>query len=264
MTRLLPAPSTVVRALFASAALIGLVGALGVARPDLMLVEHVAFEGQSESSRAELRHLSDIRSGDRIWEVDVDQVARGVERHPWVRRAHVHRQFPDTVVVRVEEHVPVALLHYESRDADGSDGRLYYVAEDGSVFLTASGADLDYPSLTGISPSLEARHPGLPRLVVRDALHLLQTLDARDVVSRDQISEVAFRETRGFTVHVGQARIVFALTDVPEQVRRLAALLDSGTVDLDQPLHVDLGPKTVAIVRPLDPAGLSDPSPTEG
>jgi cell division protein FtsQ len=249
MPRLFSASSTVVRSLFVSAVLIGLVGTLGATRPNLMLVEHVAFEGHGEATAPELRHLADIRNGDRIWEVDIDRVARGVERHPWVRRAHVHRQFPDTVVVRVEEHRPVALLHYGTTDGGG---RLYYVAEDGTVFLPADGTDLDHPSLTGITADLEARHPGLPRLVVRDALHLVDALDAGGVLSSDRISEVAFRETRGFTVHAGKARILFALTDVPEQVRRLSALLDSGTVDLDRPLHVDLGPETVAIVRPLD------------
>ena len=237
--------ATVVRALLASAFGLTVVGALAAVRPDLMLVEHVRFEGAEQASWAELRHLSDIRNGDRIWEIDADRIARNVERHPWVRQATVRRSFPDTVVVRLEEHRPVALLHYDT---------LYYVGADGSVFLPADTSDLDYPSLTGITPDLEGQHPALPRLVVRDALALIDALDTRGLVQRDRVHEVQFVASRGFTVRAGNARILFGLSNTEEQLDRLALLLQQGRVDLSRPLHVDLGPKSVAIVRPLDPA----------
>ncbi|MEZ4317571.1 MAG: FtsQ-type POTRA domain-containing protein [Myxococcota bacterium] len=237
--------STVVRALLLGAFVVGVGGVLAAVRPDLMLVEHVRFEGLDQARWAELRHLSDIRNGDRIWEVDPDRIARGVERHPWVRRATVRRQLPDTVVVHVEEHHPVALLHM---------GELYYVGADGSIFLTARNDDLDYPSITGITPELEKQHPALPRLVVRDALALIDALDSRGLVHRDRIHEVQFAPTRGFTVWAGEARILFGLSNTDEQLDRLATLLSHGRVDLSRPLHVDLGPKSLAIVRALDPA----------
>jgi len=237
--------ATVARALFTGSIGVAVVGAGLALRPDLMLVEHVQFGGNDAATAAQLRHLSEIRNGVRIWEVDPDRIARAVERHPWVSRATVSVRFPDTVVVEVEEHHPVALLHY---------GELYYVAADGSVFLPADTDDLDYPSLTGITPALEAQHPSLPRLVVRDALELIGSLDARGIIDRDRIDEVAFFPSRGFTVTAGRSRILFGLTHREEQLDRLASLLSDGRVDLDRPLHIDLGPESVAIVRPLAPA----------
>jgi hypothetical protein len=215
-------------------------------RPDCMVVERVTFEGSTHAGPAALRHLSEIRSGATIWSIDLDASARGVERHPWVRSARAFRQWPDGVVVVIEEHVPVAVLHYD---------QLYYVDKHGLPFLGGQLPDLDFPNLTGISTALELRHPGLPDLVVRDALALMAALEDRELLVHDDISEVAFSETRGFTVHVGQSRVLFGLDDRERQLDRLVKLVDRAAVDLLQPTWVDLGPAEVAIVRPLTPAG---------
>lgn len=214
-----------------------------VARPDCMLVERVVFEGRARAGEAALRHLADIPNGTTIWTVDLEAAARGVERHPWVRRARAVREWPDRVVVEIEEYEPVALLHYD---------RTYYVDRDGTPFLADATGDLDYPSITGIGPDLERAHPDLPRLAVRDALRLIDALDARGLLTRDRISEVAFSRTRGFTVHGPGARFAFGVDDLERKLDRLERLVAEGQVDPSAPLMVDLAPETVAIVRPLD------------
>lgn len=227
-----------------------------VVRPDQLYVERVVFEGQVRATPAELRHLADLRNGTTIWGVDLDRITAGVQRHPWVERVEAERRLPNTVVVRVEEYAPVALLSFD-------DG-LYYIDDSGVPFLKADSADLDHPVLTGIDAALERAHPELPRLVIRDALWLLDEIDARKLLSRDRVSEVAFHRTHGFTIRtVGAhgehhtAEVLMALSDYERQLRRLAALLDRG-VDLTESLHVDLAPERVAIVRPqqVSPSGL--------
>jgi hypothetical protein len=96
-------------------------------RPDLMLVEHVVFEGQHRSTVQSLRHLSDVHEGTRVWEVDLGETANALERHPWVKKARVHRVWPDQLRVELEEHEPTAVLVYEglflSRRFGGACGR---------------------------------------------------------------------------------------------------------------------------------------------
>lgn len=230
-----------------AAALISGVFAGGVLlRPDLLFVERVQFVGQSSATVPELRHLADLPNGTRIWEVDTERVARAVERHPWVRSASVRRVFPDRVEVEVEEHVPVALLHLD---------RLLYVDGHGEAFLDADGRDLDYPSITGVTPDLARLHPALPQKAVASALKLLDALDTRGYIARDLVDEVHFSRTRGFTVHTRGSRVLFAHEGLDGQLERLGSLLTSGAVDLDRPTHVDLGPRSVAIVRPLGAPG---------
>ena len=145
-----------------------------------------------------LRHLADLRNGTTMWSVDLARVSAGVQRHPWVERVHAKRRFPNTVVVTVEEYEPVALLAYD-------DG-LYYLDDGGTPFLRADSGDLDYPVLTGIDTALERSNPNLPRLVIRDALWLLDEIDSRSLLGRDVISEIGFHRTHGFTVHTGGPR----------------------------------------------------------
>jgi len=224
----------------------GAAALFAVARPDLALVEHVEFQGAERSSPVALRHLADIRNGTTMWRVDLRRAQRGAEAHPWVRSARVYRKLPDTVVVEVEEYEPVALLHHNG---------LFYVDRSGAVFLRARTDELDYPVITGIDQALERAHPDLPRLVLRDTLWLLETLDSRGLVSRSQVSEIAFSRTRGFTAHLGGgAELRFGLEGLDRQVDRLSVLLGEG-VDLGEPVLVDLAPASVAIVRPLGVRG---------
>ena len=211
-------------------------------RPDCMVVEQVHFEGAHHAGPGALRHLADLRNGTTIWSVDLEALSRGVERHPWVRSARAFRSWPTDVVVVVEEHEPAAILHYDA---------MYYVNQEGVPFLRGDLPDLDHPHLTGLDPKLERQHPGLPGLVVRDALELISGLEQAGLASRDTISEVAFSDTRGFTVHTGSSRILFGLDGLDTQIERLEALVDRGAVDLEAPTWVDLGPANVAIVRPL-------------
>lgn len=221
-----------------------------IVRPDRMMVEEVRFEGNERASWAELRHLVNVRNGSSIWRVDLDAISRGAAAHPWVKRARAVRRYPATIEVEVEEFQPVALLHFDSQ--------FYYVDSSGAVFLTATNDDLDYPIISGVDTELERRHPDLPGLVMADALWLLQTLDDRNLVSAQQVSEVSFSRTRGMTVqlrgssaHGRTAHILFGLGHFERQVQHLASLLDDG-LDLTRPLSIDLAPAAVAIVRPLD------------
>jgi hypothetical protein len=212
-----------------------------VLRPDQMLVEHLAVEGATEAGEAELRHLVELRNGTRIWQVDTDRIAALAEAHPWVRHAEARIDWPDTVTLTVEERHAVAVLH---RD------RALYVDEDGTPFLAATSDRLDLPHLTGFTEDLEALHPQLPGLAVRDALWLLERLESRGLTTAS-VSEVAFSPARGFTVHHGQARLVFGHGELPRQLDRLERLVREEGLDPAGPTWVDLAPATVAIVRPL-------------
>jgi cell division protein FtsQ len=213
-------------------------------RPDLVLVEHVEFSGVRNADQRALRHLAGIENGTTMWGVDLAAARAGVLHHPWIRGARAERIWPDTVRITVDERTPVALLSY---------GSTWYVDELGEPFLEATSGDLDYPLITGIDPSLEQKHPDLPRLAVRDALWLLSTLPARHLVPADAVSQIDFSSRRGWTMTVGRSQLVFGLEDLPRQADRLERLERDQGIDLSQPILVDLAPETVAIVRPLSP-----------
>ena len=87
----------------------------------------------------------------------------------------------------------------------------------------------------------------------RSLTGLLERLEARGLTT-EPVSEVAFSPSRGFTVHHGQARLVFGHGELPRQLDRLERLVREEALDLAGPTWVDLAPSTVAIVRPLPAA----------
>lgn len=211
-------------------------------RPDLWMVEHVVFEGTARADRDVLRHLAHLPSGTPLWRVDRAAVAASVQTHPWIRDATVTVEWPDRVRVVVEEHQVAALLV--------RDDALYALGRTGDVFVEAARTDLDHPLLTGFTPEVEQRRRGFQRLAAPDAIAIIDGLDARGLVSRSDVSEVAFSPTSGFTVYTRGARIEFAHGELERQLDRLSALVSEG-LDLRTAVHVDVAPRSVAILRPL-------------
>ena len=235
------------RQLFAGIALTTLGFGIFVLRPDLMVVEHIQFDGHSRAGAIELRHLSEFRNGTTMFGVDAESIVRSIERHPWVKEASAELQWPGTLRVEILEYEPVALVHYD---------RLYYVDGAGAVILRASDEDLDYPVFTGMGQALEGVHPDLPGVVLRDATWLLQSLVADGSLVAADISEIHFSRERGFTVHAERSQIVFGVEQLERRIQRLGLMLEHG-LKLGQPLVVDLASDSVAIVRPKYNPGIT-------
>jgi len=135
-------------ALFALAVLALLAGGLWwlAQRPDFALKtirveqsEHVPMRYVSTST---IRHTALPRIEGNFFTTDLEEVKSAFEAVPWVRRASVRREWPATLVVTLEEHVPFATW--------GDDGRL--VSVHGEVFtanLAEAEEDGELPALSG-------------------------------------------------------------------------------------------------------------------
>ena len=100
-----------------------LLGAVGQFTRFLMSAEvvHIEIEGMDRASEVSIRHLADLREGDRLLGLDLERVVNSVKRHPWVAEAQIKRKFPSTVRIQVQEHQPVLLLAHRG---------LFFVADD--------------------------------------------------------------------------------------------------------------------------------------
>ena len=83
-------------------------------------------------------HLSES-----FFEVDVDVLQQVTEDLPWVARAAVHRVWPDTLLIKVEEHAPVARW--------GEDG---LVSDQGVLFYPQGALPEGLPMLEGVDGQL--------------------------------------------------------------------------------------------------------------
>ena len=87
-------------------------------------------------TEAQIRLVAERRVHGTFFTVDLERVRSSLERLPWVREARVERRWPDTLVVSLVEHVPLARWN---------DTAL--VSEAGEVFVAALNQPL--PRLSG-------------------------------------------------------------------------------------------------------------------
>jgi cell division protein FtsQ len=177
------------RVLLAVLALVGL-GVAGVrfdgwARTSPRFALHsVQLVGAQRATEAELLGLAGVQKGANLWTLDAQEVARAMAGHPWVSAVDVRRALPDTLQIRVEEHVPAALAVM---------GDLYVVDAEGVPFKKVSSSDaLDLPLITGVTREEAARAPEDTAGRFRTALGLIATW-AR-TIERPGLSEVHLEE----------------------------------------------------------------------
>lgn len=145
-------------------------------------VQGVQVEGTEKLSDAHIRAAAAVPEGDALATVDLDRIRTRVEALAGVRSADVTRQWPDQVLVRVEEREAVAVVEI--------GGRLQGMDEDGVVFEDYAKAPGDLPRVeTGADTGSEALREGALVIAALPS-DLAATVDHVEVATVDEISLV--------------------------------------------------------------------------
>lgn len=90
-----------------------------------LAVNDIRIEGRVQTDPRDVRAVIDARRGSPILAFDPYAAKAELERLPWVRRATVERRLPDTIVVQLDERVPLALWQRQGRftliDSEGKE-----------------------------------------------------------------------------------------------------------------------------------------------
>lgn len=92
----------------------------------LLAAATIEIEGARNADVEALRAAARDALDGNLFGADLDRVAQAVRRHAWVGRVQVQRRLPGTLVVRIEESVPCALLvlHGEAFLIDTAGARI--------------------------------------------------------------------------------------------------------------------------------------------
>lgn len=93
-------------------------------------------------TEAQIRLVAERQVRGTFFTVDLERVRSSLEKLPWVREARVERRWPDTLVVSLTEHVPLARWNNDA-----------LVSEAGTVFVAAVADRL--PRLSGPEDSAD-------------------------------------------------------------------------------------------------------------
>jgi len=145
-------------------------------------VDTVRVENRVRTSEEEIVALSDVRPGNNIFELDLARIGRKIEENPWVQTARVQRVFPRTVVIRVEERSPRAVINLDY---------LYYLDTNGEIFKVLEAHDsLDYPVVTGVERKDLLERPEVMRQKLQEVIELIDELQGRKVFTLADVSEI--------------------------------------------------------------------------
>lgn len=113
---------------------------------DFFHVRRIEYEGVRYARIAELMSLLRVDTLQSIWQ-PLDSLSARLERHDMVSSASVHRRLPSTLLVRVTERVPIALVR-------GENG-LQVVDDEGRVLpIDLLRTPLDLPIVPGSDSAL--------------------------------------------------------------------------------------------------------------
>ncbi|MBI1245917.1 MAG: FtsQ-type POTRA domain-containing protein [Alphaproteobacteria bacterium] len=90
-----------------------------------LAVNEVRIDGRVESEMRDVRAVIDARKGSPILAFDPYAAKAELEKLPWVRTATVERRLPGTIVVQLDERIPLALWQRHGRftviDSEGKE-----------------------------------------------------------------------------------------------------------------------------------------------
>ena len=103
-------------------------GVFSIYQSDLFKITTVTVEGNDRLSDESVRVAASIPEEETLLRLSTPEIEERIKRDPWVSAATVSRRFPSTVVIDVEERVPVAMLDVGDSSFFLLDARGYILA----------------------------------------------------------------------------------------------------------------------------------------
>ncbi|MBQ8556225.1 MAG: FtsQ-type POTRA domain-containing protein [Clostridia bacterium] len=208
----------------------------------LFQVRSIRVEGNTTVSAEEIIRLSGLSTGMNTFAIDEDAVSRRIESNRYLRCLLVDVQGMDSVIIRVRERVPAAVINHnglritmdnrgwvleESLDANGSGDDLVFVSG-----LDVRRCDLGQAISLNNATQLTVYNEILVELKAMGQLSLLKELD---LSSMDSI----YLETRdGFNIRLGSSSLIHqklrSMLITREEILSRGYL--GGTIDVSDPV----------------------------
>jgi len=226
--------------------------------PEHGAVQRIAVQGHDRLSGETIAAASGVERGAPLAGVVPARVEARLREAPWIRHARVLRLPPSTLVVRVEERVPRAVLVAAAGEAGDGAARARLVDADGTPFAAADVPD-DLPRLVGGADLTSGR----PHAVLVRGLELLDGLAAAgapalaDAHGRWALRLPEGRAPEGWVMQ-GATEVVLGREPLGDRIGRLARLLDAHVLEGEparEGMRIDLRFAGQAVLQPAAPDG---------
>ena len=181
-------------------------------------VREVEVEGSRKIPKETLLSLTVMEGMPNLFSVNLKEVVKRLESHPWIEQVRVRKVFPNKILIQIEERKPMAIIQLEE---------LYYIDTKGVIFSPVGDRDeYNYPYLTGLTRQVLEKDPVEAKRLIMKALELLRIVDQEKVPPLEEISEIHMEKTFGiqcFTKAEG-VEVKMGWEDFGEKLKRLSLI----------------------------------------
>lgn len=208
----------------------------------IFILTEVKISGNLHLSFEEVLRLAGLQRGDNLLAIDLENVCRKLQGHPWVAEVSAEKDLPDTLRIIIHERKPVAAVEIGTN--------YYFLDGKGVLFLRIKEKETrGIPILTGLKKEdVDKNDPVINRLMW-DAVNIGPLLNERGLsdFNRLRINRASgltlFSTKRGISATIGAK-------DFGTRLDRLRTILGlSSDPRFAQLIFVDLSYADQAIIR---------------
>lgn len=108
-------------------------------------VKNIQISGNSNLENEDIVRALNIRNGESLFRLSFSDLEKRLKRIKWIKKVAIRKQFPDKLIIKIEETTPKALLRLNSR--------MFLVDGDGNVLEEVEGKSTSFlPVIVGIDP----------------------------------------------------------------------------------------------------------------
>jgi len=163
-------------------------------RLEIFSLQEILVDGETKTiSRKEILKRVGAKTGTNLFSINLQEIHSRLGKHEFFKKISVQRSLPHSLVIRIQEFVPVFVLN---------SGRIYYVDEEGIIFkdITDTRDKRDYVILSGISEEEILSQPEHLKKMVQRASQLKSEYEKTQFSREFGLSEVQFQKNIGFTL----------------------------------------------------------------
>lgn len=183
---------------------------------EVFQLREIKIEGTHFIKNSELREYFEIDTSKRIFDIDLRAIESQVSQHPLVQKVQASRRFPSTLIIRIVEREPIAIVN---------NLELFAVDKGGRVLPKIHPAMLcDYPIISNLSINKGQVNKSKALDVI---LNLLAYLKKQQFRLYSRISEISYSQNVGIYIYLtdGAVPVLMGLEDLEQKGANLLKVL---------------------------------------
>ena len=198
-------------------------------------VNEIIVSGNYHLDKADIVKSMKIKKGNPLLDIRSADINDRLRGNPWIKSVALKKQFPGTLLIKVEEAAPRALLSINKK--------LYIIDDRGNILERIKGESIPFlPVIKEVSPDNEKD--------IGEALKLIASLTEKNILSSRESVEIG-KESYGLSVNMDGEFIKVGYGDYSEKFERWIEL-EPEIRKRGVPIkYIDLRFKDSVIVKPM-------------